>query len=135
MTVIIRSFTQNIVLSYEEFNDFYVQVLTPYMQSTMENTHLPTSLVGFIGGDRKQGNSSVNLWTMAFHDAFTRLCPLRAGGSKCGCLPALAKLVNFLCSLKFKTCCSLKLAWITPYQRKCANAPWNINKLSDVPVP
>ncbi|XP_078163464.1 uncharacterized protein LOC144558502 [Carex rostrata] len=76
------------------------QALTPYMQSPIQNTHLPISLVRLLeqySGDRKQGNISVNLWTMAFHDAFTKLCPLRAGGSKCGCLPALTKLVMEHC--------------------------------------
>ncbi|KAJ3707407.1 hypothetical protein LUZ61_011112 [Rhynchospora tenuis] len=62
------------------------QALTPHMQSPIKKY-----------GDRKQGNFSVNLWLMTFHDAFTRLCPLRAKGSKCGCLPALAKLVMQHC--------------------------------------
>lgn len=44
-------------------------------------------------GDQEQGNFSVELWKKAFKDACERLCPIRAGGHDCGCLPVLAKLV------------------------------------------
>ncbi len=44
-------------------------------------------------GDQEQGNFSIDLWKKAFKDACERLCPLRAGGHECGCLPLLAKLV------------------------------------------
>ncbi|VAI18952.1 unnamed protein product [Triticum turgidum subsp. durum] len=36
-------------------------------------------------------------WQAAFCDAFSRICPLRAGGHECGCLPVLAKLVMEQC--------------------------------------
>lgn len=45
-------------------------------------------------GDHDQGNFSLELWKKAFKDACERLCPLRAGGHECGCLPVLAQLVN-----------------------------------------
>lgn len=44
-------------------------------------------------GDQEQGNFSIDLWKRAFKDACERLCPLRAGGHECGCLPVLARLV------------------------------------------
>jgi hypothetical protein len=45
-------------------------------------------------GDQEQGTVSLDLWKKAFRDACERLCPLRAGGHECGCLPLLARLVN-----------------------------------------
>jgi len=50
-------------------------------------------LLGPELGDRKQGKFSIDLWKKAFLDAFQRLCPIRAGGHECGCLPILAKMV------------------------------------------
>ncbi|KAM3286162.1 hypothetical protein P3S67_024961 [Capsicum chacoense] len=44
-------------------------------------------------GDQDQGKFSVKLWKRALKDACERLCPLRATGHKCGCLPVLPKLV------------------------------------------
>jgi hypothetical protein len=45
-------------------------------------------------GDQQKGTFSVNLWKAAFRDAFSRMCPLRAGGHECGCLSVLSKLVR-----------------------------------------
>lgn len=45
-------------------------------------------------GGLEQGNFSIDLWKRAFQDASAKLCPLRAGGHECGCLPVLAKLVS-----------------------------------------
>jgi len=47
--------------------------------------------------DEEQVNLSLELWKKAFRDACERLCPLRAGGHECGCLPVLAKLVSSVC--------------------------------------
>ena len=52
-------------------------------------------------GDHEQVNSSLELWKKAFKEACERLCPLRAGGHECGCLPVLAKLVSYLISSYF----------------------------------
>ncbi|KAK6117486.1 hypothetical protein DH2020_048764 [Rehmannia glutinosa] len=41
----------------------------------------------------QQGNFSVELWKNAFGDACERICPARAGGHDCGCLPVLSKLM------------------------------------------
>ncbi|KAK6155279.1 hypothetical protein DH2020_009527 [Rehmannia glutinosa] len=43
--------------------------------------------------DQQQGNFSVELWKKAFGDACERICPARAGGHDCGCLPVLSKLI------------------------------------------
>lgn len=78
------------------------QTLTPHMQAaaTKEIAQLDSS------GSKKnfgrtsrlvhedQGNISLEHWKKAFKDACERLCPLRAGGHECGCLPVLARLVN-----------------------------------------
>lgn len=54
-------------------------------------------LLGPALGDHNQGNFSINLWRNAFQDAFQRLCPLRAGGHECGCLPVMARMVMEQC--------------------------------------
>jgi len=78
------------------------QTLTPHMQAaaTKEIAQLDSS------GSKKnlgrtsrlvhedQGNISLEHWKKAFKDACERLCPVRAGGHECGCLPVLARLVN-----------------------------------------
>ena len=68
---------------------------------TVEGASTPKAgrVLGPALGDQQQGTFSVNLWKAAFHDAFNRMCPLRAGGHECGCLPVLAKLVFFLTSI------------------------------------
>lgn len=45
-------------------------------------------------GDQDQVNFSLDHWKMAFKDASERLCPVRADGHECGCLPMLARMVN-----------------------------------------
>ncbi|KAK3122102.1 hypothetical protein QOZ80_8BG0665150 [Eleusine coracana subsp. coracana] len=75
------------------------QALTPHMQAPSEGSSTPKAgrVLGPALGDQQQGTFSVNLWKAAFHDAFSRICPLRAGGHECGCLPVLAKLVMEQC--------------------------------------
>ncbi|PWA78623.1 hypothetical protein CTI12_AA212600 [Artemisia annua] len=48
-------------------------------------------------GDQQQNNFSINIWENALHDAFKRLCPVRAVGHECSCLPVLAKRVMEQC--------------------------------------
>lgn len=50
-------------------------------------------LLGAALGDQQQGSFSINLWRSAFQEASQRLCPVRAGGHDCGCLPVLARMV------------------------------------------
>lgn len=72
------------------------QTLTPHMQSPLEELYTQKNfgkLLGPVLGDQQQGSLSINLWISAFHDAFSRLCPVRAGGHECGCLPVLARKV------------------------------------------
>nr|CAD1819982.1 unnamed protein product [Ananas comosus var. bracteatus] len=80
------------------------QTLMIHMQSTCESKK---SKVGSIGkksyvrpptvGDQKQANYSIEIWKKAFKDACERLCPVRAAGHECGCLPMLARLVMEQC--------------------------------------
>ncbi|MQM05808.1 hypothetical protein Taro_038622 [Colocasia esculenta] len=76
------------------------QTLTPHMQPPVNDLN-PTKTVGrLLGpalGDQDQGSFSIDLWKSAFQDAFTRLCPVRAGGHECGCLPVLARMVMEQC--------------------------------------
>lgn len=70
-----------------------VQTLTPNMQSQVVTT-----------GKKSTGKheiSSISLWRSALHDAFKRLCPLRAGGHECGCLPVLSRMVRNLLACLF----------------------------------
>lgn len=76
------------------------QTLTPHMQPPVEDLYSSTGYGKVLGpalGDQQQGNFSINLWNSAFHDAFTRLCPVRSGGHECGCLPVLARMVMEQC--------------------------------------
>ncbi|KAH0697453.1 hypothetical protein KY290_015321 [Solanum tuberosum] len=76
------------------------QTLTPHMQfGTAKTSKTRASRVKKTYGsrhslgDQEQGKFSVKLWKRALKDACERLCPLRALGHKCGCLPVLPKLV------------------------------------------
>ncbi|XP_031478926.1 uncharacterized protein LOC116249795 [Nymphaea colorata] len=76
------------------------QTLTLYMQYSVEDGHAQlkksSGKMSTLGNDLK-GNFSINLWKSAFRDSFERLCPVRAGGHECGCLPVLPKLVMQQC--------------------------------------
>ncbi|KAL3819844.1 hypothetical protein ACJIZ3_005749 [Penstemon smallii] len=76
------------------------QTLTPNMQSPVGDSTTrkgSEKLLGPALGDQKQGSFSINLWKNAFQDALIRLCPVRAGGHECGCLPVLARKVMEQC--------------------------------------
>ncbi|XP_027350093.1 uncharacterized protein LOC113861464 isoform X2 [Abrus precatorius] len=76
------------------------QALTPHMQSPVGDSSSNKPIGRLLGpalGDHNQGNFSINLWRNAFQDAFQRLCPVRAGGHECGCLPVLARMVMEQC--------------------------------------
>ncbi|CAO1940564.1 unnamed protein product [Urochloa humidicola] len=75
------------------------QALTPHMQTPAEGSSTPKAgrVLGPALGNQQQGTFSVNLWKAAFYDSFSRMCPLRAGGHECSCLPVLAKLVMEQC--------------------------------------
>ena len=71
--------------------------MTPHMQTPVEDLSTPKigRLLGHSLGDHQHGSFSIDIWKTAFHDALSRICPLRAGGHECGCLPMLANLVCF----------------------------------------
>lgn len=79
---------------------YFLQTLTPHMQPsaakssrTMSSSSRKPHGSRHVLGDQEQGHFSVELWKRAFKDACERLCPVRAGGHECGCLPVLARLV------------------------------------------
>ncbi|PIN03857.1 hypothetical protein CDL12_23613 [Handroanthus impetiginosus] len=77
------------------------QTFTPHMQSgaakamcrsmDSDSSNLYRRTSSSI--DQQQGNFSTELWKKAFRDACERICPVRAGGHDCGCLPLLSKLI------------------------------------------
>ncbi|XP_020232590.1 uncharacterized protein LOC109812935 [Cajanus cajan] len=79
------------------------QTLTPHMQ----HTKLTNKEVGSASRksykrtssscDQEQGNLSLYIWKKAFREACERLCPIRAGGHECGCLPMLSRLIMEQC--------------------------------------
>lgn len=77
------------------------QTLTPHMQSVAAKAIDPDIGSGSRKNyrrtsssvDQEQRNFSLELWKKAFRDACERLCPVRAGGHECGCLPLLSRLV------------------------------------------
>nr|GLL36570.1 uncharacterized protein LOC109182259 isoform X1 [Ipomoea trifida] len=76
------------------------QAFTPNMQSPNDNPSTGKAVVRLSGpalGDQQQGRFSIDLWNNVFRDAFNRLCPVRAGGHECGCLPVLARRVMKQC--------------------------------------
>ncbi|KAK7260629.1 hypothetical protein RIF29_26847 [Crotalaria pallida] len=50
--------------------------------------------------DQDQGNFSLDMWKKAFQEACERLCPVRAGGHECGCLPVLPRLIMEQCVMR-----------------------------------
>ncbi|KAF3431077.1 hypothetical protein FNV43_RR25807 [Rhamnella rubrinervis] len=71
------------------------QTITPHMQPAAAKNSSSRKVYGkrYALGDNDQGNFSIDLWKKAFKDACERLCPPRAGGHECGCLPVLSRLV------------------------------------------
>lgn len=79
--------------------DMLFQTLTPHMQPPVKDSYTNKTIERVLGptlGDQQQGSFSINLWKNAFQDAFQRLCPVRAGGHECGCLPVIARMVSIL---------------------------------------
>lgn len=76
------------------------QALTPNMLTPVEDLISQKSVGRLLGpslGDQQQGNFSIELWKNGFQAAFQRLCPVRAAGHECGCLPVLARMVMEQC--------------------------------------
>ncbi|KAI3463095.1 hypothetical protein Pfo_019758 [Paulownia fortunei] len=77
------------------------QTFTPHMQSgnakeirssvDSESSKLYRRTSSSI--DQQQGIFSLELWKKAFRDAWERICPVRAGGHDCGCLPVLSRVI------------------------------------------
>ncbi|KAJ9562584.1 hypothetical protein OSB04_007744 [Centaurea solstitialis] len=78
------------------------QTLTPYMQSAAAKAIVrivdsESSKKTSSSREQEQANFSMELWKTAFMDACERICPVRAGGHDCGCLPVLSRLVMEQC--------------------------------------
>ncbi|XP_022747776.1 uncharacterized protein LOC111297325 isoform X1 [Durio zibethinus] len=76
------------------------QALTPYMQPPLEGSSVSKTSGKMLGpalGDQQQGSFSIDLWKNAFQDALQRICPVRAGGHECGCLPIITRMVMEQC--------------------------------------
>ncbi|KAK4773810.1 hypothetical protein SAY87_028829 [Trapa incisa] len=73
------------------------QTMTPHMQSSAAKRSSSSSRKSqgrkHMLSDIDQGSHSIELWKKAFTDACERLCPVRAGGHECACLPLLTRLV------------------------------------------
>ncbi|KAI3970295.1 hypothetical protein MKX01_023942 [Papaver californicum] len=75
------------------------QIFTPFMQSAPKKPTKEHDEISYEMASRgdEQVNYSLDLWRNAFKDAYERLCPVRAGGHECGCLPVLPRLVMEQC--------------------------------------
>ncbi|KAI7733947.1 hypothetical protein M8C21_005333 [Ambrosia artemisiifolia] len=81
------------------------QTLTPYMQSAaakaivriVDSESSKSSKKTSTPRSQEQANFSMELWKTAFMDACERICPVRAEGHDCGCLPVLSRLVMEQC--------------------------------------
>ncbi|KAF5790819.1 putative NT-type C2 domain-containing protein [Helianthus annuus] len=81
------------------------QTLTPYMQSAaakaivriVDSESSKSSKKASTPRSQEQANFSMELWKTAFMDACERICPVRAEGHDCGCLPVLSRLVMEQC--------------------------------------
>lgn len=80
------------------------QTLTPHMQSTNKASEPKTSPQTkdkfgrqSSSGDQHQANLPIEIWKKAFDGACGRLCPVKAEGHECGCLPMLSRLVMEQC--------------------------------------
>ncbi|KAL6905866.1 hypothetical protein ACP4OV_003467 [Aristida adscensionis] len=80
------------------------QTFTPHMQSAHIASDLKTTPNAkksygriTVVGNQQQATISMDIWKKAFKEASEKLCPVRAAGHDCGCLPMLAKLVMEQC--------------------------------------
>ncbi|KAI3742312.1 hypothetical protein L1987_59992 [Smallanthus sonchifolius] len=73
------------------------EIFSRIVESIWCQTLMPNMLTDVTLGDQQQSNFAINLWLNAFNDAFKRLCPVRAKGHECGCLPVLARMVMEQC--------------------------------------
>lgn len=80
------------------------QAFTPHMQSAYMSSESKTGLNAKkcfgkipVVGNQQQATLSIDIWKKAFKQASEKICPVRAAGHECGCLPMLAKLVMEQC--------------------------------------
>lgn len=80
------------------------QAFTPHMQSAYTSSESKTASSAkkcygriTVVGNQQQATLSIDIWKKAFKQASEKICPVRAAGHECGCLPMLAKLVMEQC--------------------------------------
>lgn len=80
------------------------QSFTPHMQSAYRSSESKTGFSAkkrygkiTVVGNQQQATLSIDIWKKAFKQASEKICPVRAAGHECGCLPMLAKLVMEQC--------------------------------------
>ncbi|KAK7380998.1 hypothetical protein VNO78_33520 [Psophocarpus tetragonolobus] len=79
------------------------QTLTPHMQHTkfVNKEVISASRKSYkrtsSSCDKEQSNLSLYIWKNAFRESCERICPIRAGGHECGCLPMLSRLIMEQC--------------------------------------
>ncbi|KAI5443443.1 uncharacterized protein LOC127124121 [Lathyrus oleraceus] len=84
------------------------QTLTPHMQHV--DTNITNKEVASASRksyrtissscDQDKSNLSLDIWKNALKETFERLCPIRAEGHECGCLPMLPKLIMEQCVVR-----------------------------------
>ncbi|CAI9286135.1 unnamed protein product [Lactuca saligna] len=80
-----------------------LQTLTPYMQSTAAEgivRIVDSECSRKTSREQEKENFSMELRNTAFMDACERICPVRAAGHDCGCLPVLSRLVMEECMVR-----------------------------------
>lgn len=76
------------------------QILTPHMQSGAVQRGIildSNKMYQRTSSSGDEGTFSLELWKRAFKDACERICPVRAEGHECGCLPILSRLIMEQC--------------------------------------
>ncbi|KAI3811026.1 hypothetical protein L1987_20741 [Smallanthus sonchifolius] len=76
---------------YEKYHSDFKGVEEDRKANYNDMTLKPNTLTNITSDYQQQSNFAINLYLNAFQDAFKRLCPVRAKGHACGCLPTLAK--------------------------------------------
>ncbi|XAR64420.1 hypothetical protein NMG60_11024749 [Bertholletia excelsa] len=78
---------------WQVLSSFLLLFVAPLTKSKTRGRSSSSTRNKYALGTYEQGNFSIELWKKASKDACERLCPIRAGGHECGCLPVTARLV------------------------------------------
>ncbi|XP_071688010.1 uncharacterized protein [Rutidosis leptorrhynchoides] len=96
-----RIFTSELQkIESEIFSQIVESIWRQNLMPNMLKNEKTFKLLGPISSDRRQCDFSINLWLNAIQDAFNRLCPARAAGHECGCIPVMSKMVMEQCAAR-----------------------------------